>query len=125
MKYTITINQSALAESGLLHQTDWIEWCIIDYLKDFVLYKDSKRIRYENEEYIWLNYRHLLLNMPCLKIVSKSAISKRIRHLQELGLIKTIQATDNSLYYTITDKMIDYFFNRRKDLERVKKCQKS
>lgn len=124
MKYTITINQSALHKSGLLYQTDWMEWCIIDYLKDFVIYKKSKRIIYQNEEYIWLNYRHLLKSLPCLKVISKSTISRRIQHLVALGLIKTIQTVDNSLYYTITDKMIDYFFDRQKDWERIKRCQK-
>ncbi|MBS4015629.1 MAG: hypothetical protein KGZ86_04255 [Candidatus Latescibacteria bacterium] len=120
MKYTITVNQSALAEYGLIYKTDWREWLIIDYLKDFVIYEHSKRIIYNNEEYIWLNYNHLMLSMPCLKLNSKSAVSVRIKKLERLGLIKTIQAPDNTLYYTFTDKMIDICFCRKKDIDRIK-----
>jgi hypothetical protein len=120
MKYAITVNQSALAEYGLIYKTDWREWLIIDYLKDFVIYEHSKRIIYNNEEYIWLNYNHLIYHMPCLKLNCKSSVSVRIRKLEKLGLIKTIQAPDNTLYYTFTDKMIDICFCRKKDMQRLK-----
>lgn len=96
---------------------------IIDYLKDFVIYEHSKRIIYHNEEYIWLNYNHLLLSMPCLKLNSKSAVSVRIKKLERLGLIKTIQAPDNTLYYTFTDLIIDICFCRKKDMARIKSQQ--
>jgi len=122
MKYTITINQSGLVNAGILFKTDWIEWFIIDYLKDFVIYQKSKRVIYKNEEYTWLNYNHLIASLPCIKLNSKSAISKRISRLERLGLIKTLRAKDNTLYYTFTDKLIDICFARKKDIERLKRA---
>ena len=122
MKYTITINQSGLVNAGILFKTDWIEWFIIDYLKDFVIYQKSKRVIYKNEEYTRLNYNHLIASLPCIKLNSKSAISKRISRLERLGLIKTLRAKDNTLYYTFTDKLIDICFARKKDIERLKRA---
>lgn len=120
MKYTITINQHAIFVNGLVNKTDIIDWAIVDYLKDFALYKKARKIVHKNEEYIWLNYKHLLVNMPLLNINSKSAITKRINRLKNLGLIKTIQNKDNTLYYTFTDRLIDIIFTKKSDLEKAK-----
>lgn len=113
MKYTITINQYAIFVNGLINKTDAIDWILIDYLKDFALYKNAKKKAFNNQEYIWLNYAHLMLNLPIVKIRTKSAITKRLAKLKALGLIKTIQDHDNTLYFTFTDKLIDCLFVKR------------
>ncbi len=110
MKYTITINQYAIFVHGLVNKTDAIDWIIVDYLKDFALYKKARKTVYMNDEYIWLNYHHLIINLPIIKIRCKSGITKRINKLRDLGLIKTYQQADNTLYYTFTDRLIDCLF---------------
>ncbi|MCX8015269.1 MAG: hypothetical protein N2748_04545 [candidate division WOR-3 bacterium] len=120
MKYTITINQYAIFVNGLINKTDAIDWAIVDYLKDFALYKKAKKIVHKGEEYIWLNYTHLIVNMPLIRIRSKMGITKRIYKLKNLGLIKTIQDKDNTLYYTFTDRLIDIIFVKKSDLEKAK-----
>lgn len=124
MKYTITINQYGIFTNGLINKTDFTDWAIIDYLKDFAIYKKAKRIAFQNEEYIWLNYNHLIISLPLNKFKSKSALSQRIDKLRRLGLIKTVRAKDNTLYYTFTDKLIDICFARQTDLNRIE-AQKS
>jgi len=120
MKYTITINQYAVFTNGLINKTDFTDWAIIDYLKDFAIYKKAKRTVYQGEEYIWLNYNHLIVSLPLIKFKSKSALSQRINKLRQLGLIKTCQDKDNTLYYAFTDKLIDICFARQSDVNRIK-----
>jgi DNA-binding Lrp family transcriptional regulator len=119
MKYTITINQHAVFVNGLINKTDAIDWAIIDYLKDFALYKKARKIVYLNEEYIWINYNHLLASLPIVQFKSKPALSYRLTKLRKLGLIKTCRTKNNSLYYTMTDKLIDVCFARQSDLKRL------
>lgn len=121
MKYTITINQHAIFVNGLVNKTDAIDWIIVDYLKDFALYKKARKMVYQNQEYIWLNYAHLINSLPVTKINGKSPISRRISKLKKLGLIKTYKDEDNTLYYTFTDKLIDICFSRQSDIDRLRK----
>ncbi len=121
MKYTITINQLGILYAGLIFETDLIDWAIVDYLKDFIYYKQSKRVIYQGEEYIWLNYKHLMSSMPLLKFNGAWTISRRINKLRKLGLIKTVRTKDNTLYYTFTDKLIDVCFAKKSDIEKLRK----
>lgn len=110
MKYTININQFALFNAGLFGKVDYSDIAILEYLKDFVFYKQHKTIKVQNEEYIWLNYNHLIASLPFAYFKSKAPVSKRIMKLKNLGLINTYQAKDNTLYYTFTDRLIDILF---------------
>jgi len=110
MKYTITINQFALFSAGLYGKVDYSDIAILEYLKDFVYYKNHKSIQVQNNEYIWLNYNHLIASLPFAYLKTKTPVSKRIMKLKNLGLINTYQAKDRTLYYTFTDKMIDLLF---------------
>lgn len=113
MKYTININQFALFNAGLYGKVDYSDIAILEYLKDFVYYKDHKAIRIKDNEYIWLNYNHLIDSLPFAYFKTKAAVSKRITKLQNLELISTYRAKDNTLYYTFTDKMIDLLFSKQ------------
>jgi hypothetical protein len=121
MKYTITINQSAVFTNGLVNKTDLVDWAIIDYLKDFAIYKKAKRIIYQNEEYIWLNYNHLIASLPLSKLRYKPKVTVRINKLRTLGLIKTVKNVDNTLYYTFTDRLIDIIFAKQSDINKLRK----
>jgi hypothetical protein len=65
------------------------------------------------DEYIWLNYNHLIDSLPFAYFKSKASVSRRIMKLRNLGLIETYQASDRTLYYTFTDKMIDLLFSKQ------------
>ncbi|MCX8015078.1 MAG: hypothetical protein N2748_03585, partial [candidate division WOR-3 bacterium] len=120
MKYTITVNQLGILYSGLIAETDLVDWAIVDYLKDFVYYRDRKRIIYQGEEYIWLNYKHLISSLPLVHLPDKRTLWRRISKLRRLGLIKTLKAQDNTLYYTFTERLIDICFTKKSDIERLK-----
>jgi hypothetical protein len=124
MKYTININQFALFNAGLFGKIDYSDIAILEYLKDFVYYKNHKSVYVkeslnkesvrttegQGNEYIWLNYNHLIASLPFAYFKSKASVSRRVLKLKSLGLINTYQAKDNTLYYTFTDKMIDLLF---------------
>jgi hypothetical protein len=120
MKYTITINQSAIFSNGMINKTDLVDWAIIDYLKDFAIYRNARKIVYQGEEYIWLNYNHLINSLPLINFKTKASLSYRINKLRDLGLIKTIKNVDNTLYYTFTDKLIDICFCKSSDIARLR-----
>ena len=119
MKYTIMINQVGIVKAGLHTKTDMIDWAILDYLKDWYfsgyarklsITEDSKHI-----DYVWVNYSHLLQNMPIIGIKNKDALTKRFKKLRKLGLIKTFQTKDNTLYFILTPLAIETFYYQEND----------
>lgn len=111
MKYTITINQVGIAKAGLADKTDIVDWAIIDYLKDWFFSEKKKTImnQEDGEKYVWVNYSHLLDNMPILKF-NKDTLSRRIKKLKKLGLLKTFATRDNTLYFVLTRLAVDVCF---------------
>ncbi|MEO0092260.1 MAG: hypothetical protein ABIK61_06100, partial [candidate division WOR-3 bacterium] len=93
---------------------------IVDYLKDFIYYKQSKRVIYQGEEYIWLNYKQLMSSMPLIHLPDKRTLWRRISKLRRLGLIKTLKTKDNTLYYTFTDRLVDICFSKKSHIQRLK-----
>jgi hypothetical protein len=113
MKYSIYINQVGIIQAKLLEQTDFKDWAIIDYLKDWYFSGYSKKISVTEEDkhidYVWVNYNHLIESMPMLKF-DKNDLSLRFKKLKKLGLIKTHQTKDNTLYFILTEKCVDICF---------------
>lgn len=116
MKYSILINQAGIVKAGLHKYTDVVDWMIIDYLKDWFFAENKKTIlnSEDGKQYTWVNYQHLIENMPLIKICDKHAITNRFKKLRKLGLIKTITLRDNSLYFILTEKCIQTCFFQEK-----------
>lgn len=108
MKYSILINQVGIVEAGLHTKTDMIDWAIIDYLQQWYFAERKKTIfnTDDNNHYVWVNYNHMIQEMPMLGIKDKDALTKRIKKLRELKLIKTFQTKDNTLYFILTPECI-------------------
>ena len=113
MKYYININQSILSETKL----DIKDASILDYIIAFCGV-DNKKVKQMNFEengityrYTWINFNHIIKEMPLLKISSKGAISKRIDNLKKAGFIKTFLAPEGSLYIRITEEVNRLNFN--------------
>ncbi|MFN3466731.1 MAG: hypothetical protein ACK4WF_03410, partial [Candidatus Brocadiales bacterium] len=60
MKFNIHVYQQGIVEAGLHHQTDLIDWAIVDYIKDFSFSPDTKKVVVAEEEYTWINYFALI-----------------------------------------------------------------
>jgi len=118
MKYTIIINQLALQE--IAPELDVIDATLLDYLIHFCSAEDARvaRITFTeggtSRKYVWINYKHLMKELPIIKIKSKSAISSRIARIEKSGFIKTRQeyGTKGRLYVLLTEKIKDLFFSK-------------
>ena len=117
MKYSIQINQKAIFENS--KELDIIDAAILDYLIHFCS-SDDKKVKQMNftEEgttyrYTWINYSHLIEEMPLLPINTKSAIGERIKKIEKAGYIKAFRAPDNTIYIRLTENCKLLFFERR------------
>jgi len=109
MKYTILINQVGIIENGWVKKTDIIDWCIIDYLRDWYFAETKRTIFVQDDgcNYVWVNYNHLIQELPIIGIKDKDALTKRFKKLKQLGLIKTFKDSQNNLYFILTPKCIE------------------
>ena len=94
MKFAATINLAGIDDAGLSGKTDLTDWVIIEYIADwYTTPKATKRA-----DKVWINYKHLMAQVPILGIKSKSAVSARLHKLAELGLLVVEQDDDGRLF---------------------------
>ena len=94
MKYSININQAGIADAGFADKTDIVDWAIIDYIFGWQCHPKATRIG----SMAWINYQHLIEEMPILGLKTKQAVQKRISKLLTLGLISVEYDKDERLY---------------------------
>lgn len=86
MKYNININQAGVADAGFADgRTDLVDWAIVEYIRDWQLSPKATKLG----DLVWINYKHLIGEMPLLGLNNKQAVSKRIVKLAGLDLIQT------------------------------------
>ena len=86
MKYGVYINQAGVADAGFADgRTDLVDWAIIEYIRDWQLSPKATKLG----DLVWINYKHLISQMPLLGLNNKQAVSKRVVKLSGLGLIHT------------------------------------
>ena len=102
MNYQISaINQAGVVDAGLHEKTDVVDWALLDYIFAWQLSPTAKRI----DDKFWINYAHLISEMPLLGLNGKGAVGNRIKKIRELGLIETYQhPVDCRLYAKTTTK---------------------
>lgn len=120
MKYTILINQQAIVNAGLQELTDLTDWAIMDYISAWQMTDKGSR----KGSKVWINYAHIIEQMPLLGIKNKGGISKRISKLRELGLIESEQdEIDQRLYIEVTKKYTELFIFSSNNHNKEKKQQ--
>ena len=118
MKWNIFINQLAL--QSIDKKLDIKDGAILSYLIDFCSADDKKidqmdiRESGETYRYTWINYGHLIEEMPLLKFNQTVSITQRIKKLEKAGLIKAKtenHPTGKKVYIRLTEKIKELFFN--------------
>ena len=114
MQFNININQKSFVENS--KNCDIIDASILTYL----IYwcgsdnKGKKQMNWEDNgstfRYTWINFKHLIKEMPLLPFKGKSSVSKRIDKLVNNGWIKKILAPERSCYIRLTAKIDLLFF---------------
>jgi len=111
MKYTISINQKALHE--IAPELDLVHYAILDYLYficSSVSEKIAKsRIHDMSGSWTWIDYSHLMSEMPALKIKTASSITKRIQAIVQSGFIKTMKGHRFRIYAQLLPKIDSVF----------------
>ncbi len=107
MKFNININQIALANTRL----DIADGAILDYLY-YLCSSPSPKIQQNRiDGYTWVNYRHLMSEMPLLRIKAKGAITPRIQRIEKEGFIRTRKDKRRRIFVQLTGK-IDSLFTK-------------
>ena len=114
MKYSFLFNQLGIVESGLADTTDFNDWAILEYVASWQ--NHSKALR--DGSHVWLDYRHLLKEMPMLSVKTKSSLSNRIKKLKERGLLSTFLNEDRRCFVRVTDFYLSVVDFRPGDIER-------
>jgi hypothetical protein len=99
MKYSFFIDQQAISNAGLIGKTDTSDWIIMEYIRAW----EGTKLGVRQGGKIWINYQHLINEVPILGITSTSTISKRIKKLKTLGLLSVFNdKLENKLFVETT-----------------------
>ncbi len=114
MKYNLNLNLKALYETTPQIAGYVKEIHVLDYL---ILICGSqsrnvikKRITRHNREYTWVNYTHLIKEVPLLNIKSKGTVTKILDKLTELGYITTYSRVKGRKYIHLNELCHSLFF---------------
>ena len=99
MKYTIFINQAGIVDAGLHKSTDFIDWALLEYVSDWQLHGRAHRMN----DHVWLNYAHLMDEMPMLGLNAKNSVSNRVKKLVNLNLLSVLHDEDSRVFMKLTD----------------------
>lgn len=80
MKRTLLINQQAAVESGL--DVDFIDLVIFEYIKE-----ERKNLQIGNKTYFTIAHHDIIENLPLLGINTKMGVIKRMKRLEDIGLL--------------------------------------
>lgn len=103
MKLTIMgFSQRKLIEYGL----DTIDALILRWILDFYHSKNMMKINFEDKEYIWVNYKHLLENLPILNI-AKDTLYRRLKKICQAQVLEchVVKFSGSYSYYRFTEKL--------------------
>ena len=99
MKYSFLINQVGIVEAGLADKTDFNDWAILEYIAAWQNHSAAFRIN----NHVWLDYQHLLREMPMLSVRTKSGVSARIKRLKECKLLVSFLNEERRVFVRVTD----------------------
>lgn len=95
MKYSININQKAIIDLGLQDKVDFIDLAIYDFITEFMLCDECRKLNIDNVQYFWIKSDLIIENLPLLGITTTRGISKRIDKLIDCGLLERCNDNQN------------------------------
>jgi len=95
MKYVININQKAIVDLGLQDKLDFIDLAIYDFITEFMLCDECRKLNIDNVQYFWIKSDLIIENLPLLGITTTRGISKRIDKLIVCGLLERCNDNQN------------------------------
>jgi len=89
----------------------WRACIVLNYISGWQLYsnKKVKKQIFDNEEYLWINYKALAEDLPLLRTKNKVLIGKIIDELVGYKLLKKMKTEDNTVYVRLTDLAVSLY----------------
>lgn len=87
---------------------------ILGWIQDF--WPEMKKKVIDGEEYGWIQYNYLSLDLPILEIGTPNGLYKRLQKLCDIGLLKHKSVKDSQgsfSYYKITEKIVELLREKR------------
>lgn len=105
MEYNININQCGVVKTGLVDKLDLVDCSILHYIRGWIWRhgRNAAVICLHGRPYVWIHFRTLMDEMPLLHITCREALSRRLRKLEQLGLIKRFSDPGKRVYITTTE----------------------
>lgn len=93
MKYKLFIDQGTIiewqeAEDSKGKKLDWIDCGLIAFIESLADPKRSLGMRRNKNNLVWLSHENILEQLPLLYISSKNALARRLRKIEEIGIIR-------------------------------------
>lgn len=125
IKYNIKINQAAAVVCGLLDSLDLLDLSIFDFLWDYRGLSKTKKMHSNGVEYFSVHWKTIVQQMPFLKIKTRAGIHKRLKKLQDTGLLVPHQDNGKGGYawYVFSPKADELHFTDLKELEKKQTVQ--
>lgn len=99
MMNKIIIHQRRVVNAKLADDMDFNDWAILGYIEFIEQYGNADILNGS----VQLKYKKLLKDMPLLPFNTKSSISRRLKKLYRLELIKYFLSEDGNLFVKTTD----------------------
>lgn len=106
MKYFLNINQVAYRSNKEFDTIDSTDACIMECIAGFASRESCERIYLNGYTYYWVSTSSILKDYEMCTIKTKNGIRRRIKKLEEVGLIE-LHPNNKSMgrsYYRITEK---------------------
>ncbi len=105
MKYSIFINQKAVATHFKDANLDLIDMAVFDYCRDIIASPNVKleRVLFAGKLHTWINYAHLARSMPLLGITANDVVRRRINTLVDAKLLIRYVRRSKT-YFTLGEK---------------------
>ncbi|MEK6794909.1 MAG: hypothetical protein AABZ39_09040, partial [Spirochaetota bacterium] len=112
MKYSIFINQKAIATHFEAGKLDLVDMAIFDYSRDIITSPNAKllRIMHDGKPYTWIDYKHLIDCMPLLGIKTNDVIRRRMNTLVTEKLLCR-HIVRSMAYFTLGEKADLLYFD--------------
>lgn len=107
MQYGVYIDQAAITKAGLAGATDATDWLLVEYLRCWWKTGRGRSTRVDGKAYYWLNYRHTIEQNPLLSFRTKSALSRRLARLQELGVLDLVVDDSGDVFARPGEKLLE------------------
>jgi hypothetical protein len=109
----LRINHKGIKDLKLSLAINAGDWLIVAYIANWY-FNPSERVHWIEQGgylYCWVNFDTMLKDIGMSGLMTKTTLSKKIRHLKEKGIIATCQEVNGRLNFRFRRKILRGYFN--------------